>query len=143
MPLWSIWILAAIILLIIELATTIGIFGSLAAAALVAGVAAAFGASLEIQLAAMVLTGVVALFLARRFIPRQGEPSPEQKTNVDALTGQTAIVLEEVGKHGGRVKLAGEEWSARSYGQLFPVGSEVIIARINGAIAIIEEMPID
>lgn len=139
MPLWSIWLIVAIVLLIIELATTIGIFGSLSVAFLVAALVAFLGGSIEIQLAALVLTGVVALLLARHFIPRQGEPSAEQKTNIDALVGQRAVVLEEVSRDSGRVKLAGEEWSARSFADRFTVGEEVTVARIDGAIAIIEE----
>lgn len=139
MPLWSIWIIVAVVLMIVELTTTIGIFGSISAGFLVAALLAALGFSLEIQLAGLVIVGVIALFLARHFIPRQGEPAPEQKTNVDALVGQRGVVLEEVSRDGGRIKLAGEEWSARSYADAFPVGEEVVVTRIDGAIAVIEE----
>ena len=125
--------------MIVELTTTIGIFGSIAAGFLVAAIASLLGFSLEVQLAALVLVGVVALLLARHFIPRQSDPTPEQKTNIDALVGKRGLVLEAVDRHSGRIKLSGEEWSARSFSDSFKEGEEVVVARIDGATAIIEE----
>src|SRR5206468_5573809 len=49
------------------------------------------------------------------------------RTGTAALTGAKAIVLQRVDQDGGRVKIGGEEWSARAYmdGQVFEPGARV------------------
>lgn len=58
---------------------------------------------------------------------------------MDALKGRQALVLETVDASGGRVKLAGEVWSARSYApdQVFEPGSQVDVIDIDGATAVV------
>jgi len=48
-------------------------------------------------------------------------------------------VLEEVTEHGGRVRIGGEEWSARSYDEtlVIPVGITVDVMQIEGATALV------
>jgi membrane protein implicated in regulation of membrane protease activity len=48
-------------------------------------------------------------------------------------------VLEEVTAFGGRVRIGGEVWSARSYdeSQVIPVGSAVDVFAIEGATALV------
>jgi membrane protein implicated in regulation of membrane protease activity len=49
------------------------------------------------------------------------------------------VVVRTVDQHGGRVKLAGEEWSAEAYDptQVLPVGSTVQVMEIRGATAVV------
>lgn len=58
---------------------------------------------------------------------------------MDALKGRQAVVLERVDSSGGRIKLAGEVWSARSLdtGRAYDVGQEVDVVEIEGATAIV------
>jgi membrane protein implicated in regulation of membrane protease activity len=58
---------------------------------------------------------------------------------VDALKGKQAVVLERVDGSGGRIKLAGEVWSARSLDtdRAYEVGQEVDVVDIEGATAIV------
>jgi len=65
--------------------------------------------------------------------------TPVVETNVAAHVGRPAIVLTEVTERSGLVKLAGEEWSARSAepGWTFPVGADVSVVRIDGATALV------
>jgi membrane-bound ClpP family serine protease len=54
----------------------------------------------------------------------------------------TAAVLAEVTEHAGRVKLAGEVWTARASGRPSrSVGSQVTVVAIDGAIAVIRAEP--
>ncbi len=64
-------------------------------------------------------------------------------TNVDALLGKKATVLERVDHHGGQVKLSGEVWSARAINeaQVLEPGRTVIVLEINGATAVVSEEP--
>jgi membrane protein implicated in regulation of membrane protease activity len=61
------------------------------------------------------------------------------RTGAAALEGARAIVLQRVDSRGGRVKIGGEEWSARSYvpDDAFDVGAEVEVAQIQGATALV------
>jgi len=61
----------------------------------------------------------------------------------DALVGRQAVVLEEVSSEGGRVKLGGEVWSARSYDddEVIPVGARVDVFQIKGATALVHPIP--
>jgi membrane protein implicated in regulation of membrane protease activity len=48
-------------------------------------------------------------------------------------------VLEEVTRHSGRVRIGGEEWSARPYDEtlVIPVGHLVDVMQIEGATALV------
>ncbi len=61
------------------------------------------------------------------------------RTGTAALVGRHAIVLDEVTGHSGRVRIGGEEWSARSYDETLtiPAGSKVDVMQIEGATALV------
>ena len=61
------------------------------------------------------------------------------RTGAAALEGAKAVVLQRVDGRGGRVKIGGEEWSARSYmpDEAFDVGAEVEVVQIQGATALV------
>ena len=60
---------------------------------------------------------------------------------VDALVGRKALVTRRVDVHGGRVRIGGEEWSARSYldGEVLEEGATVDVVKIEGATALVTE----
>ena len=64
---------------------------------------------------------------------------PVLRTGTSALVGRKALVIEEVNAQGGRVRIGGEVWSARSYdeSQIMPVGSTVDVFQIEGATALV------
>jgi membrane protein implicated in regulation of membrane protease activity len=55
------------------------------------------------------------------------------------LVGCSATVLEQVDRDGGRVKIGGEIWSARSYDddQVLEAGARVEVLKIDGATALV------
>ena len=62
------------------------------------------------------------------------------RTGAAALEGAHAIVLRRVDPNGGRVRIGGEEWSARPYmpeGEVFEPGAQVEVAKIEGATALV------
>jgi membrane protein implicated in regulation of membrane protease activity len=63
------------------------------------------------------------------------------RTGTDALVGRKALVTRRVDVHGGRVRIGGEEWSARSYldGQVLDEGTTVDVIQIEGATALVAE----
>ncbi|MFN8076513.1 MAG: NfeD family protein [Kineosporiaceae bacterium] len=91
------------------------LFATVAGAALVTAGAAGAGASPGLQLVVFAASAVVLLVGVRPPLKRRLERSaPANLTGVAALVGRTAFVLSDVTERGGRVKLAGEVWSARA-----------------------------
>ena len=63
------------------------------------------------------------------------------RTGTDALVGRKAVVTQQVDAHGGRVRIGGEEWSARAYldDQVLAEGATVDVVQIEGATALVAE----
>jgi membrane protein implicated in regulation of membrane protease activity len=63
------------------------------------------------------------------------------RSGTAALVGTEAVVTESVDGSDGRVKLAGEIWSAKSYDgeTLLAVGTHVYVVAISGATALVAE----
>ena len=61
------------------------------------------------------------------------------RTGTAALEGAHAVVLQRVDGTGGRVRIGGEEWSARSYmpDEVLEPGTQVEVAKIEGATALV------
>ena len=55
--------------------------------------------------------------------------------------GRKALVLRRVDAVEGRVRIGGEEWTARAYldGESFPEGAHVEVVKIEGATALVVE----
>ena len=66
---------------------------------------------------------------------------PAIRTGTAALEGAHAVVLQRVDDNGGRVRIGGEEWSARAYmpDQVLEPGTQVEVVKIEGATALVYE----
>jgi membrane protein implicated in regulation of membrane protease activity len=136
---WIIWLIVAAVLGTIEIATTTLAFGLLGAAALVAAGAGFLGGDPAVQFGAFVIASAAGLGIARPFAMRHIRHPPLLRTGTAALVGRTGYVLEEVSEHGGRVRIGGEEWSARPYDEtlVIPAGTKVDVLQIEGASALV------
>jgi membrane protein implicated in regulation of membrane protease activity len=139
MDTWIIWLIIAAVLGTIEIMTTTLAFGLVGLAALIAAGAGFVGGDAAIQFGAFILASVLGLGVARPFALRHIRQPPMLRTGTAALVGRPAITLEEVGPHSGRVRIGGEEWSARSYDetQVIPAGKTVDVMHIEGATALV------
>ncbi|MFR9750100.1 NfeD family protein [Nocardia sp. 004] len=138
------WLVAGILLAAAEL--LIGDFTLLmlgVAALGTAGISAAADTSPVVD--AVVFAGISAvLFLGvRPIIRRRFGAAPPTLTNVDALPGKTALVLEQVAEYSGRVKLGGEVWTARPMdtNEVYEPGTTVYVMEIDGATAVVWKGP--
>jgi membrane protein implicated in regulation of membrane protease activity len=136
---WIVWLIVAAVLGVAELLTTTLAFGLIAVAAVVAAVIGTFHLSLAFQLAAFVIAAGAGLGFVRPIAMRHLKQPPALRTGTAALVGRSAIVLEEVTEHSGRVRIGGEEWSSRAYdeSQVIPVGAKVDVMQIDGATALV------
>jgi membrane protein implicated in regulation of membrane protease activity len=140
MPAWILWAIAAVLLSVGEIFTP-GLFflGPIALAAAAALVTAALGGAVWLQIIVFGVGSFAAIGLLRP-IARNHLTMPRAiRTGTAALEGARATVLQRVDGRGGRVKIGGEEWSARSYvpDEAFDVGTEVEVAQIEGATALV------
>ncbi len=142
MPAWLIWALAAVLLAVGEIVTP-GLFflGPVALAAVVAGVAAAVGFGVVIQLLLFIAGSIASLLFLRPIARRHLQMPAALRTGTAALEGSKAAVLQRVDVNGGRVRIGGEEWSARAYmeDQVLEPGARVEVVKIEGATALVYE----
>ncbi len=145
MAAWIVWLIAAAALGLIELLTVTLSFGLIAIGALIAAVAAVAGGNLAIQLGAFAAPSAASLILVRPIALRHLRQPPLLRSGTAALVGKSAVVLEDVGAHGGRVRIGGEVWSARPYDEtlLIKSGATVDGMKIEGATALVypRELP--
>ena len=136
---WIAWLVLAALLGVAEVMTTTLAFGLLAVAAGVAAVVGGVGLGLPFQIGAFAVAAAAGLGVVRPLAVRHIRQPPLLRTGTSALVGRSAIVLEEVTAQGGRVRIGGEVWSARSYDEssVLPAGSSVNVFAIEGATALV------
>src|SRR3954447_1829623 len=139
MPDWVVWAVAAVVLAAGEAATAGLVLGPLALAAGVAAIVAAAGGDVAFQIVAFGLASAASLLVLRPIAARHMRLPPHVRTGAAALIGASATVLEPVNRDGGRVKIGGEIWSARTYDedQVLEPGDRVEVLKIDGATALV------
>jgi membrane protein implicated in regulation of membrane protease activity len=142
-PPWLIWLIVAGVLAIAEALSVDLVLIMFAVAALLAGGAAALAAPAALQVAVFAAASLGLLVVVRPLAKRRLELPHHERMGLEALVGRTAVVIYTVDQHGGRVKLAGEEWSAESYDptQVLEVGRTVRVMEIRGAAAVVWAEP--
>ena len=142
MPAWIAWAIVSVLLAVGEIFTP-GLFflGPIAVATLAATVTAAVGGPVWLQVAVFGVGSFASLALLRPIARRHLKMPHAIRTGTAALEGGKAIVLQRVDGRGGRVKIGGEEWSARAYmeDQVFEPGARVEVVKIEGATALVYE----
>ena len=138
----ALWLIAAVLLAIGELLTP-GLFflGPVALAAVGAAVTAGIGGGILLQLIVFIGVSVASLAFLRPIARRHIHMPALTRTGTAALVGTKAVVLQRVDANGGRVRIGGEEWSARAYfeGQTLDPGARVEVAKTEGATALVFE----
>jgi membrane protein implicated in regulation of membrane protease activity len=142
MPSWLAWSIAAVVLAVGEIFTP-GLFflGPVALAAVAGAVTAALGAAVWVQLVVFIAGSLASLGLLRPIARAHLRMPPAIRTGTAALEGAHAVVLQRVDRDGGRVRIGGEEWSARAYmpDQVIEAGARVEVVKIEGATALVYE----
>jgi membrane protein implicated in regulation of membrane protease activity len=142
MAAWLAWAIAAALLAVGEVFTP-GLFflGPVALAAVVSAAAAAAGAAVWLQLVLFIAGAAASIGLLRPIARAHLRMPAEIRTGTAALEGAHAVVLQQVDEHGGRVRIGGEEWSARAYmpDQVIEAGTRVEVVKIEGATALVYE----
>ena len=137
-----IWLVLLVAFILIEIATVGLLTIWFAGGAAVAFVAALLGANVIVQAVLFFIVSVLLLVFTRPFAARyinRGHVS----TNVEAIPGKTAVVIEEISNLNGtgRVRLDGNEWMARTEEEDQVIEKEelVHVLRVSGAKLIVAE----
>jgi membrane protein implicated in regulation of membrane protease activity len=142
MAAWLGWVILALLLAVGEIFTP-GLFflGPIALAAIPAALVALVGGAFWLQFVVFIGVALASLGLLRPLARAHLRQPPELRTGTAALQGAHAVVLQRVDQIGGRVRIGGEEWSARAYmpDQVIEPGTLCEVAKIEGATALVFE----
>ena len=139
MDVWLIWLIIAAVLAVAEIFTLTAALGLLGAAALITAGSAAIGLPVPLQLVVFTVVSAVGVLVVRPIALRH-LLQPQAAAVRRGRAGRQAR-LRRVGGHGpdGRVRIGGEEWTARAYDEtlVIPAGATVDVMEIEGATAIV------
>ena len=142
MAAWLVWAIAAVLLAVGEIFTP-GLFflGPIAVGAVAAAFISLAGPAVWVQVLAFAGAAFISLAFLRPIARAHLSMPPALRTGTAALQGARAVVLQRVDQNGGRVKIGGEEWSARAYmpDQVLEPGTSVEVVKIEGATALVYE----
>ncbi|PRY48914.1 membrane protein implicated in regulation of membrane protease activity [Knoellia remsis] len=141
---WVAWVGVALILAAIEAATVDFVFVMLAGGALAGGLAAALGGNVTVQVIVAIVVAALLLFVVRPIVKRKfTDGVTDHNIGAAGLVGRQARVLQTVTDTDGRIKLAGETWSARIAEGAQPLrpGDDAVVIAIQGATAFVAADP--
>jgi len=102
------------------------------------------GAGFAVSAIAAAVASVACLALVRPQLVKRLHAGPELSLGHGKLVGQQGVVTERItGLEPGRIKLAGEFWTARPYDETLAIdpGSTVEVLEIRGATAYVHPVP--
>jgi membrane protein implicated in regulation of membrane protease activity len=136
---WLIWLITAAVLTVAEIFTLTLALGMLGVSALVTAGFAAVGLPLPFQFLVFTLVATVSVLFVRPVALRHVHQPQAERFGIEALVGKAAHVVSEVTALGGRVRIDGEEWTARAYDEtlVIPPGATVDVIEISGTTALV------
>ena len=131
---WWIWVLAGLLLLGIELASSTLHIGLFAIGAFTVALLVAFGVEMPLWAELMTFTtvSVVAIVVVRPILIRKLKL--DTKRVVDTMVGEQAITLDEIAPSAiGKAEMRGTTWSARNIGEtVLTRGQRCVVTAIEG-----------
>jgi membrane protein implicated in regulation of membrane protease activity len=136
--LWAAWLVLAVALGIAEMVSLDLILIMVAVGAFVGALAAIVSLPVVLQILLAAGSSAAMLALVRPNLVKKLHQGPDLVTGTNKLVGQQGVVTEALSAHHpGRVKLAGEIWSACPYDETLTIapGETVEVFAIRGATA--------
>ena len=135
---WLLWLIAGGLFAAGEMASLDLVLLMFAGGALGGMTVALLGLAVPFQLLAFLVVSAALLLVVRPVAKHHlVDRTPEQIDGVAVFVGRTGVVSQRVGNDAGRIRLGGDEWTARTQldGEVYEVGAEVRIVQIEGPIA--------
>lgn len=135
---WIFWLVLVIVLSFVEIATVSLVSIWFVASGIVAMILSFFIEDTAIITTIFILLGIFLLVISRPIVNKLRSKDNE-KTNLDRIIGETAIVTEDIKKNVvGEVKVDGKIWSAVSKENCLK-GDTVKVLKIDGVKLIVEK----
>ena len=136
--LWQIWVIAGVILCIVEIFTPAMFFLNIGLACFIASIIAALGFAGIWQVIIFGLFSAIFLIWLRPLLLKQKQS--EKPETIEMYIGKTAKVIEKVTKDNGKIAIFGEEWQAKSINdEVFEVGDNVKIVKNESIVMFVEK----
>lgn len=137
------WLVAMVILILIEIAT-MGLYTIwFAGGCLVAFFVALIGLNGWVQMGVCIVVSAILIFFTRPIVQKNFNKT-KVKTNSEGLIGKSAIVIEAINNMAGtgRAVVNGQEWMARAIkaDEVFEVNAVVAIEEISGVKLLVKKM---
>lgn len=133
---WQIWLIAGIVLFIIEIFTPGFVLACFGLACLVASLVALSGFGIKLQLLFFSISSLLIFWQVRPFFVKYLDTSKDKiKTNVDALIGKKGLVSERIdpNTNRGRVIINGEDWRGVSTDEsVIEAGAKITVVKVEG-----------
>jgi membrane protein implicated in regulation of membrane protease activity len=143
MDAWVIWLIAAVVFGVGEIATLGFFLAPFAGGALVAAIVTGAGAGAALGWATFLIVSLVLLGALRPLARSHRRQPPRLRTGTAALVGRTGMVIERIANDEGVgcVRIDGEVWTARSLDddEIIEAGKRVQVVEIKGATALVTE----
>jgi membrane protein implicated in regulation of membrane protease activity len=141
---WETWLGAAVLLGVAEMFSLDLVLIMLAVGAVVGMIMAAVGLPVAVQILAAAGTSVAMLAVVRPSLAKRFHGGPELQLGHGKLVGKQGVVTEPISAQApGRIRLAGEIWSAQPYDETLSIeaGETVEVYEIRGATAYVHPVP--
>ena len=144
MEIWIYWVIAALLLFIVEMFTAGLAVICLSIGCLGSAIAAAVDASIEWQLGIFAIASFIALIAVRPLLKRLFYKGGEKvATNASAMVGKHGIVYTDIygDDEQGRVMIEGVDWRAiATDDEHLPKGTRVVVTEINSVVLTVKKL---
>lgn len=141
---WYIWLIAAGIFFIVEMATVGFMIFWLGVAALITCLVSLITSNIFIQMTVFVALSAILLLFTRPFVEKFVIKKDEKViTNAYSIIGKEAIVTKsfDTSTKIGQVKVGSEKWTAKALNdELLNEGDKVLVESIDGVKAIVSKL---
>ena len=135
-----VWLIAGLVMLVIELAAPIAFFLWLGVSAIATGAVVALFPDMSWQLQAILFSvlSVISLVTSRRYLKKRLEQSesPNLNRRAEQYIGRTVKLCEPIENGFGKAAIDDSRWQVK--GPTLPVGSAVVITGVDGAVFVVE-----
>ena len=138
---WVLWLIAAGVFFVVEMATVGFLVFWLGIGALLAMITSFITSNLAIQFAVFLISSTILIIFTKPLVNKFVKIPKEVKTNAYSIIGKKAMVIVPINniEGTGQIKIDGDVWSAKSYNdEDIPRNAEVEIVEIDGVRAVVK-----
>ncbi|GMO66919.1 MAG: NfeD family protein [Endomicrobiia bacterium] len=138
---WIVWLVISVTLIVFEMTMqSFFFFFCFSVGSAFAAVISYLNISDWIEFAVFIVVSIVSMYFVRPLLKKVFNKCKTINSNVDALIGENAVVIERIiPSKFGFVKVLGEIWRAKSSDIEFEVGEIVRIENISGTTLIVKK----